>query len=51
MPGKINLSEKTYELVKNDFTFSYRGEIGAKNKGALKMFFVEEQIESIAIRS
>ena len=38
--GKINISEKTYELVKNQFDFTYRGEIEAKNKGALKMYFV-----------
>ena len=43
MPGQINLSEKTYELVKEEFSFVYRGEIEAKNKGALKMYFVEKQ--------
>ena len=43
LPGQINLSEKTYELVKDQFTFTYRGEIEAKNKGALKMYFVEKQ--------
>jgi len=44
LPGHVNLSEKTYELVKdlNNFNFIYRGEIQAKNKGALKMYFVEE---------
>jgi adenylate cyclase len=39
-PGRINVSEKTYELVKDQFVFTYRGEIEAKNKGALKMYFV-----------
>ena len=48
MPGQINLSEKTYELVKNQFAFTYRGEIEAKNKGALKMYFVEKQSASMA---
>lgn len=39
--GKVNISEATYELVKEDFECTYRGEIEAKNKGALKMYFVE----------
>jgi adenylate cyclase len=43
-PGKINISQTTYELVKNKFTCTFRGEIEAKNKGELSMYFVEEQI-------
>jgi adenylate cyclase len=39
--GKINISEATYELVKDQFTCEYRGEIEAKNKGKMKMYFVE----------
>lgn len=39
--GKINISETTYELVKDKFSCVYRGEIDAKNKGKLKMYFVE----------
>ncbi len=38
--GKINISEATYELVKHRFTCNYRGEILAKNKGVLKMYYV-----------
>ncbi|MCB9044964.1 MAG: hypothetical protein H6550_02370 [Chitinophagales bacterium] len=40
-PGKINISETTHELVKHKFTCTYRGELDAKNKGKLKMYFVE----------
>ncbi|MFN8278576.1 MAG: adenylate/guanylate cyclase domain-containing protein [Chitinophagales bacterium] len=40
-PGKVNISEATYTYVKDQFTCSYRGEIEAKNKGRLKMYFVE----------
>ena len=40
MPGKVNISQTTYELVKDKFTCTYRGEIEAKNKGVLKMYFV-----------
>ena len=41
-PGKINISETTYKLVKDTFECTYRGEIEAKNKGSLKMYFVTE---------
>ena len=39
--GKINNSHLTYELVKNSFICDYRGEIEAKGKGIMKMYFVE----------
>lgn len=42
-PGKINISQTTYDLVKDHFQLHYRGEIGAKGKGQLKMYFVEER--------
>ena len=45
---KVNISETTYELVKDlptgqagQFTCEYRGEIEAKGKGKVKMYFVE----------
>lgn len=39
--GKINISQTTYELVKDTISCTYRGEIKAKGKGMLKMYFVE----------
>lgn len=42
--GKINISQATYELVKNNFTFEYRGKINAKNKGEVDMWFVEDKL-------
>lgn len=39
-PGKVNISENTYQLIKDDFCCNYRGEIEAKYKGKLKMYFV-----------
>jgi class 3 adenylate cyclase len=42
-PGRINISQATYDLIKKDFECSYRGEIAAKHKGALRMYFVEEK--------
>ena len=40
--GKVNISQHTYELIKNDpqFTFETRGKIKAKGKGDVEMYFV-----------
>ncbi|MCB0477283.1 MAG: hypothetical protein KDC84_03915 [Crocinitomicaceae bacterium] len=40
-PSKVNISENTYILVKDHFNCTFRGEIEAKNKGKIKMYFVE----------
>jgi len=39
--SRVNISEATYQQVKNKFHFIYRGKIEAKNKGTLDMYFVE----------
>jgi class 3 adenylate cyclase len=39
-PGKINISNATYELVNDIFECEYRGEIVAKNKGKIKMYYL-----------
>jgi len=39
-PGKVNISQSTYELVKDKFHCEYRGEIEAKGKGKMGMYFV-----------
>jgi len=38
--GRINISENTYKLIKDKFDCEYRGEIDVKNKGSMKMYFV-----------
>jgi len=38
--GKINISQTTYELVKDKVKCTYRGEIDAKGKGMMKMYYV-----------
>jgi adenylate cyclase len=38
--GKVNISETTYEMVKDKFACAYRGEVEAKGKGVMKMYFV-----------
>ncbi len=40
--GRINLSESTYELIKQAHKCTPRGKIQAKNKGELEMYFLEE---------
>jgi class 3 adenylate cyclase len=42
--GKINISENTYSLIKDDFTCEFRGEIEVKNKGKMNMYFVNSQV-------
>ncbi len=39
-PGRINISENTHALIKDAFDCTYRGEIEVKNKGMMKMYFV-----------
>jgi len=46
-PGRINISENTYKLVKGHFICKYRGEIEAKNRGFMKMYFVNDIKETI----
>jgi class 3 adenylate cyclase len=40
-PGKINISGDTYRYVKDFFICTYRGQVAAKNKGYVDMYFVE----------
>lgn len=41
LPGKINISETTYEEIKDVFPCTFRGEIEMKNRGVMKMYFLE----------
>lgn len=38
--GRINISEDTYNLIKDEFQVEYRGEIDVKHRGPMKMYFV-----------
>ncbi len=40
VPGRINISGATYEIVKDQFECEHRGRIEAKNKGEMDMYFV-----------
>jgi class 3 adenylate cyclase len=39
--GKVNISEVTYELIKDKFNCVHRGKIEVKNKGMMDMYFIE----------
>lgn len=44
----VNISAKTYQLVKDEFKCEYRGKVSAKNKGELDMYFVEKKFREQA---
>ena len=39
--GKVNISQFTYEQVKDKYSCVHRGKIMAKNKGEVDMYFVQ----------
>lgn len=39
--GRINVSDSTYQLIRNAFPCSYRGKVQVKHKGEIDMYFVE----------
>ena len=44
-PGKINVSESTYSLVKERYNYTYRGKIDVKNRGSMNMYYVNDKKE------
>jgi adenylate cyclase len=47
LPGKINISGSTYELIKDVFDCEYRGKLNAKGKGEIDMYFVNQSKNGI----
>ncbi|MEO8069082.1 MAG: two-component regulator propeller domain-containing protein [Flavobacteriales bacterium] len=41
LPGEVNISGATYELVKDVVECEHRGKVEAKNKGTIDMYFVK----------
>ncbi|QDU61150.1 Adenylate cyclase [Planctomycetes bacterium Pan216] len=41
IPGSVQVSESTYELIKDRFSFEDRGEIKVKGKGEMKVYLLE----------
>ena len=48
-PGKVNISETTYNLIKYAFQCTHRGKVEAKNKGLLDMYYVEREMVGAAV--
>ncbi|MGA9269137.1 MAG: adenylate/guanylate cyclase domain-containing protein, partial [Lutimonas sp.] len=44
-PGKINISENTYEQVKDIYNCTFRGKIDVKNRGSMNMYYVNNRKE------
>lgn len=44
LPGRVNISESTYQLVKECTECEHRGQIHVKNKGNMEMYFVNKVI-------
>ncbi|MBL7849485.1 MAG: hypothetical protein JNN04_01195 [Cyclobacteriaceae bacterium] len=42
--GKVNISQNTYEHIKDYFVCEHRGRVMAKNKGAVELYCVVEEI-------
>lgn len=42
-PGKVNISDVTFKIVKERFACEYRGKVSAKNKGMIDMYFIERK--------
>lgn len=41
VPGKIQITEATYDLIKDDFVRTSRGPVTVKGKGAMVTWFLE----------
>lgn len=42
-PGKINISENTYDKVKDLYNCTFRGKIEVKNRGSMNMYYVNDR--------
>lgn len=47
VPGRIQISDATRELIKNEFVCTPRGEIEVKGKGLMRTWFLEGRVDSI----
>lgn len=44
LPGKVNVSQATFEKIQEHFICKHRGKVRAKNKGQIDMYFIEWEI-------
>ncbi|MEP0132961.1 MAG: adenylate/guanylate cyclase domain-containing protein [Eudoraea sp.] len=50
-PGKVNVSQSTYLLIRDRYNCEHRGQIHVKNKGMMDMYFVNEKKEEPSIKA
>lgn len=50
-PGKINISESTYDLIKDQFECTPRGKIAVKGAGEKSMYFIENRLSTQLINN
>ncbi|MGN6291678.1 MAG: adenylate/guanylate cyclase domain-containing protein [Chitinophagaceae bacterium] len=43
VPGQVNISETTYEKIRDRFVCNYRGKVYAKNVGEIDMYLVDHE--------
>lgn len=43
-PGRVNVSETTYRLIKYNYNCQYRGKVAAKGKGMIDMYYVQKEL-------
>ncbi len=47
-PGRVNVSENTYLLIRDTYSCEHRGQIHVKNKGMMDMYFVNGPKRKVA---
>jgi adenylate cyclase len=50
-PGKVNVSQSTYLLIRDSYTCEHRGQIHVKNKGMMDMYYVNEKKDEPSIKA
>lgn len=45
VPGKVNVSAYTFDLIRNAYKCTYRGKVSIKGKGDIDMYLVDEPVE------
>ena len=43
LPGRVQVSQRTYQLLKDDFAFEHRGKIEVKGMGELDAYLVKSE--------
>lgn len=47
-PNRVNISNDTFFYIQSNFYCTYRGQIAAKNKGDIDMYFVDKEINAVS---